>query len=205
MFISFEGPDGCGKTTQIILLGEHLTRQGYSIRQTREPGGTDIGEQIRELVHNTTYQEMVPRAEILLYSASRAQLVDQVIRPALAEGQIVLTDRFFDSTFAYQGYGHGLDLEALRQITHFATGGLCPDLTIYIDIEPEVGLARRQKGTDLEWNRLDAQGLEFHRRVYEGYLRLIEMEPERWLVVDGNRPVQDIHADIKAAVLKRLS
>lgn len=204
MFISFEGPDGCGKTTQIILLGEYLTQQGYSIRQTREPGGTDIGEQIRAVVHNTTNQEMAPRAEILLYSASRAQLVDQVIRPALEAGQIVLTDRFFDSTFAYQGYGHGLDLGALRQITAFATGGLRPDLTVYIDIKPEVGLARRQNGEDLEWNRLDALGLAFHRRVYEGYQRLIASEPERWLVVEGNRPVQEVQADIQAGVMGRL-
>ena len=204
MFISFEGPDGCGKTTQIILLGKHLAQQGYSIRTTREPGGTDIGEQIRAVVHNTANQEMAPRAEILLYSASRAQLVEQVIRPALEAGQIVLTDRFFDSTFAYQGYGHGLDLSALRQITAFATGGLRPDLTVYIDIEPETGLIRRQKGKNLEWNRLDALGLAFHQRVYEGYQRLIEAEPERWLVVEGNRPVEEVQADIQAGVMQRL-
>ncbi len=204
MFISFEGPDGCGKTTQITLLGEYLTRQGYSIRQTREPGGTAIGEQIREVVHSTDNQEMAPCAEILLYSASRAQLVAQVIQPALEAGQIVLTDRFFDSTFAYQGYGHNLGLEALRQITTFATGGLCPDLTVYIDIKPEVGLERRLKGKDLEWNRLDAQSLEFHRRVYEGYQRLIELEPDRWLVVDGNRPVEEVQADVQAVVTQRL-
>jgi dTMP kinase len=205
MFITFEGPDGCGKTTQLTLLKEHLTRQGYSVYVTREPGGTKIGEQIRAILHDPLNEEMIPHAEILLYSASRAQLVTQVIRPALAKGQIVLSDRFYDSTFAYQGYGRGLDLDALRRITRFATGGLRPDLTIYLEIDPQLGLSRRQEDKNAEWNRLDALALEFHERVHAGYQALIAAEPERWVVVNGQRPVAQVQADVQAAVMARLA
>ena len=149
MLITFEGPDGSGKTTQLTLLTEFLAQQGYSLIHVREPGGTRIGEQIRDVLHAIDNQEMRPRAEVLLYSAARAQLVEEVIRPALAEGRIVLCDRFYDSTFAYQGYGHGLDPDALRQLTAFATGGLKPDLTLYIDIAPEEGLKRRQRNSGI--------------------------------------------------------
>lgn len=205
MFITFEGPDGCGKTTQLTLLKEYLTRQGYSVFVTREPGGTKIGEQIRAILHDPLNAEMIPHAEILLYSASRAQLVTQVIRPALAKGQIVLSDRFYDSTFAYQGYGHGLDLDALRRITLFATRGLRPDLTIYLEIDPQLGLSRRQEDKNAEWNRLDALALEFHERVHAGYQALIAAEPERWVVVNGQRPVEQVQADVQAAVMARLA
>jgi dTMP kinase len=205
MFITFEGPDGCGKTTQLALLEAYLTEQGYLPCVTREPGGTDIGEQVRDVLHSPDNQEMHPRAEILLYSASRAQLVEQVIRPALAAGKIVLTDRFYDSTLAYQGYGHGLDLEALRQITRFATGGLKPDLTLYLEINPQAGLSRRQSDQGAEWNRLDALGLEFHRRVHAGYQALIAAEPERWVVIDGDRPVEVVQAEVREAVMARLT
>jgi dTMP kinase len=205
MFITFEGPDGCGKTTQLALLEAYLTEQGYLPCVTREPGGTDIGEQVRDVLHSPDNQEMHPRAEILLYSASRAQLVEQVIRPALAAGKIVLTDRFYDSTLAYQGYGHGLDLEALRQITRFATGGLRPDLTLYLEIDPQAGLSRRQSDQGAEWNRLDALGLEFHRRVHAGYQALIAAEPERWVVIDGDRPVEVVQAEVREAVMARLT
>jgi dTMP kinase len=205
MFITFEGPDGCGKTTQLTLLKEFLTRQGYSVFVTREPGGTEIGEQIRAILHDPLNEEMIPHAEILLYSASRAQLVTQVIRPALAKGQIVLSDRFYDSTFAYQGYGRGLDLDALRRITRFATGGLRPDLTIYLEIDPQLGLSRRQEDKNAEWNRLDALALEFHERVHAGYQALIAAEPERWVVVNGQRPVAQVQADVQAAVMARLA
>lgn len=205
MFITFEGPDGSGKTTQISLLGRYLAKQGYPICLTREPGGTPIGEQIRVVLHDRANREMNPRAELLLYSASRAQLVEEVIRPALEAGQIVLCDRFYDSSLAYQGYGRGLDLEVLRQITAFATGGLRPDLTVYIDVEPEVGLIRRQRDGSAEWNRLDALALEFHQRVREGYRCLIAAEPERWISVDGNRPVEAVQDEIRVIVLKRLA
>ena len=204
MFISFEGPDGCGKTTQLALLADFLVQQGYTVCRTREPGGTPIGEQIRAVLHNPDNREMDPRAEILLYSASRAQIVAQVIRPALTAGQIVLCDRFYDSTLAYQGYGHGLDLNILRQITLFATGGLKPDLTIYLEINPEVGLRRRRQDREGEWNRLDALALEFHKRVHAGYHELIAAEPTRWVVINGERPVDIVQADVQATVMTRL-
>ena len=205
MFITFEGPDGCGKTTQTTLLASYLSQQGYRVLHTREPGGTRIGEQIREIVHNPENPEMVDRAEMLLYAASRAQLVDEVIRPALAAGQIVLADRYADSTYAYQGYGRGLDLDLLRTITAFATARLRPDLTIYLDIDPETGLRRRQADQGAEWNRLDAATLEFHERVREGYRRLIEAEPERWVVVDGRQDVDSVQRRIREIVVARLA
>lgn len=205
MLITLEGPDGSGKTTQIALLADYLSKQGYSVFSVREPGGTAIGEQIRGVLHSMSNQEMNPHAEVLLFSASRAQLVAQAMRPALEAGKIVLCDRFFDSTFAYQGYGRGLDLQALRQITHFATGGLCPDLTIYIDISPQEGLWRRRQDKNAEWNRLDDLPTDFHQRVHEGYQRLIASEPERWVVIDGERPVDAIQADIRAAVSEKIS
>jgi dTMP kinase len=205
MLITLEGPDGSGKTTQMALLAAYLSQQGYSIFPVREPGGTDIGEQIRSILHSMSNQAMNARAEVLLFSASRAQLVEQAIRPALAAGQIVLCDRFFDSTFAYQGHGRGLDLQSLRQITQFATGGLCPDLTIYIEISPQEGLRRRRQDKDAEWNRLDDLPADFHRRVHEGYQQLIALGPERWVVIDGERSVDIIQADIRAAVIEKLS
>lgn len=205
MFITFEGPDGSGKTTQITLLAEHLAGQGYVLLATREPGGTSIGEQIRAVLHDRANQEMHPHTEFLLYSASRAQHVAQLIRPALASGQIVLCDRFYDSSLAYQGYGRGLDLDALRRITAFATGGLRPDLTVYVDIDPRTGLSRRQHDGSAEWNRLDAQALAFHERVREGYRQLISAEPERWVSVDGDRPVEVVQSEIRALVEQRLA
>lgn len=205
MFITFEGPDGSGKTTQLALLAEYLTQQGYPVCCVREPGGTLISEQIRSVLHNPGNQEMNPQTEMLLYSAARAQLVAQIIRPALASGQFVLSDRFYDSTLAYQGYGRGLDLDALRQITRFATDGLCPDLTLYIELDPQIGLRRRQKDKNAEWNRLDASALEFHRRAHAGYQHLIATEPERWVMIDGDRPVDVVQTDMRAAVMERLS
>ena len=203
MFITLEGPDGSGKTTQARLLAEWLREQGYDVTLTREPGGTDIGDQIRTVLHDPANGAMDARTEILLYSASRAQHVAQCIRPALAAGQIVISDRYADSTLAYQGYGRGLDLETLRQITDFATGGLTPDLTLYVDIPPEAGLERRQVGGD-EWNRLDAEALEFHQRVRAGYLELMKEEPERWVVVNGDRTVEEVQEEIRRVVEGRL-
>ncbi len=204
MFITFEGPDGCGKSTQVPLLVEYLTGQGYTVCPTREPGGTPIGEQIRAVVHDPDNVAMADRTEILLYAASRAQLVEQVIRPALAAGQIVIADRYADSTLAYQGYGRGLDLAMVRQLVTIATGGLRPDLTIYLDIDPETGLRRRQRDGDAEWNRLDAAALDFHRRVRDGYHRLINEEPGRWFEVDGGEAVDVIQRAIRQAVDARL-
>jgi len=204
MLITFEGPDGCGKTTQIALLEASLTRQGHLIYRTREPGGTEIGEKIRDVLHNPAHTAMNPRAEILLYSASRAQLVAEMIEPALMEGKIVLCDRFFDSTYAYQGYGHGLDLDVLRAITEFATDGLKPDLTLYLEVDPEEGLKRRLKDQSAEWNRLDEMTLAFHQRVHEGYAALIAAEPDRWVVIDGLQPPSKVQQLVEEIVRQRM-
>lgn len=195
MFISFEGLDGSGKTTQYQRFVEFLKQQGYPVTCVREPGGTAIGDQIRDVLHSLNNAAMHPHTELLLFVASRAQLVAEVIRPRLAAGDIVLSDRYADSTLAYQGYGRGLDLTQLRQIIDFATDGLRPDLTVYLDIDPTAGLARRQAGADKgeEWNRLDALALEFHQRVHQGYQALIAAEPKRWIVVDALGSVEDVH------------
>lgn len=205
-FITLEGPDGCGKTTQTALLVDWLRAQGHDVLQTREPGGTSIGDQVREVLHSLRNTEMHPRTEILLYSASRAQLVHERIRPHLARGGVVVSDRYYDSTLAYQGYGHQLDLDALRQITAFATGGLKPDLTLYLDISAEEGLKRRQRAAQAgaEWNRLDAYALDFHRRVRAGYHELIAAEPARWVVFDAAQPVDALCAEIVAVVAARV-
>jgi dTMP kinase len=204
MFITFEGPEGSGKTTQIPLLASTLEEQGVPVLCVREPGGTFIGEKIRDILHNPEHTSLEDRAEVLLYSASRAQIVSEVLRPALAAGKVILCDRFFDSTFAYQGYGRGFSLDDLRHITLFATGGLRPNLTFYIDIPPEEGLRRRKQDSDAEWNRLDALALEFHQRVYDGYQALIESEPERWFRVDGRQSVEQVQQVIRGLVMSRL-
>jgi dTMP kinase len=202
VFISFEGPDGSGKTTQAHLLVPWLRDRGHEVVCTREPGGTPIGDQIRGVLHDPCNTAMDPRAEFLLYSASRAQLVSQLIRPALDAGRWVVCDRFYDSSIAYQGYGRQLDLEALHAITRFATRGLVPDLTLYLDIPPDRGLQRRLKGGG-EWNRLDREALNFHHRVRNGYLELARRETERWVVIDGDRPAEVVQAEIQALVEAR--
>jgi dTMP kinase len=206
MFITFEGPDGSGKTTQVAQISEILRQRGYHVLLTREPGGTAIGEEIRDILHNLKNEHMSPRAELLLYNASRAQIVAEVIQPHLASGGLVLCDRFFDSTMAYQGYGHGLDLNTLRTIIEFATGGLRPDVTFYLDISAEEGIQRRLSAVDKggEWTRLDAMGQAFHNRVREGYHKLIESEPGRWVTINAAQPVDKVQVDILAELDTRL-
>lgn len=206
MFITFEGPDGSGKSTQITLLANFLRGRDCPVFQTREPGGTEIGDQIRAVLHDLKNAGMHAHTEILLYAASRAQLVAQEIRPRLAAGEIVICDRYADSTLAYQGYGRGLDLETLRLILRFATGGLQPDLTLYLDITAEEGLKRRQRATQdgAEWNRLDAQPLDFHRRVREGYLALIAEDPARWVNIPAGGDRAGVQDRIREIVLARL-
>jgi dTMP kinase len=203
MFITFEGPEGSGKSTQITLLSAALRQQGLTVLQTREPGGTPIGDQIRGCVHHVGHKTMTPQAELLLYSASRAQLVGEVIRPSLSKGVIVLCDRYADSTIAYQGYGRGLDLQVLRQITRFATGGLKPDLTLMLDIDVERGLTRRTNGGE-EMNRLDLETAAFHKKVRAGYHELAAAEPERWVIVDAERPLEIIQQELQQIVFARL-
>ncbi len=206
MFITLEGPEGSGKTSHVPHLVETLREKGYPIFPTREPGGTSIGEQIRLVLHNLKNTEMNPRTETLLYQAARAQFVEEVVRPRLALGKIVLSDRYADSTIAYQGYGHQQDLEQVRALVKYATGGLVPDLTILLDVDVEVGLARgakrREKGG--EWNRLDAYTLEFHQRVRKGYLEMVKQEPDRWVVVDAGKGWEEVQSALQAVISGRL-
>jgi dTMP kinase len=208
MFITFEGIDGSGKTTVATLTAELLQTWGYEVLLTREPGGTQVGDEVREvLLKHRQQQRMSPPAELLLFCASRAQLVAEVLLPALQRGGIVLCDRFADSTLAYQGYGHGLDLAALQQILAFATQGLTPDLTLYLDLKPEMGLERRRKGRllkDEEWNRLDALELAFYQRVYAGYEALISAAPQRWQRLDAAPPVETVMAGIRTCLREKL-
>lgn len=202
MFITLEGPEGSGKTSQLPGLAEFLRQQGYDLIATREPGGTSIGDQIRRVLFALDNKGMNPRSEILLFQASRAQLVEEVIRPALEARKVVLCDRYVDSTLAYQGYGHKVDMQALREIVDFATGGLKPDLTIFLDVPVDEGLNRRNKGGD--WNRLDDYDKEFHRRVYDGYQKLIAAEPGRWAVVNAARTPEEVAGELRSVVLERL-
>jgi dTMP kinase len=208
LFVTFEGPDGSGKTTQIKLLAGHLQALGHDVLVTREPGGTSIGDQIRVVLHDVKNVEMACETEFLLYSASRAQLVRQVVKPHLMRGGVVLCDRFADSSIAYQGYGRELDLAAVRLITQFATGGLVPDLTVYLDLPVEVGIERKQVAHAAqagEWNRLDQQSMDFHRRVRRGYLHMAQADPGRWLVIDAAQSIDDTQAVIRKRLETLLS
>jgi len=203
MFITFEGSDGCGKSTQIALLAEFLRQAGYPLLLTREPGGTPIGEQIRTILSDLKNTAMEKRTEILLFQAARAQHVEQLITPHLQQGGLVLCDRYADSTLAYQGYGYQLfDLDNLRALINFATGGLQPDLTLLLDLSVEEGLRRRANGG--EWNRLDTYQLEFYQRVRAGYQAMVQAEPERWVIIDAAQPPNQVQADIRRVVLDRL-
>jgi dTMP kinase len=199
MFITLEGPDGSGKTSQLQPLADHLRTRGYTVFTTREPGGTEISDQVREILMNLRNKGMNPRTETLLFCSARAQLVAEVIRPHLEKGEVVISDRYADSTLAYQGYGHGNDLGQLRQILNFATGALVPDLTLLLDIDADEGLKRRKSGGG-EWNRMDDYQLELHQRVRAGYLELARAEPERWVVIDAAQPGDMVQFFIRQAV-----
>lgn len=209
MFITFEGMDGSGKSTQARLLAEHLRAQfgDEKIILTREPGGTEIGEQIRAVIHSLRNHDMAPVTEFLLYNAARAQIVAQVIRPALAQGKIVLCDRYADSTLAYQGYGRQLDMDMVRDVIRYATGGLAPDVTFYIDVSIEDGLARRNQGhaRGEELNRMDVQTRDFYERVRAGYAAMQRADPARWVQIDGARSIEQVQSELQAYVARRLS
>lgn len=204
MFITLEGPDGSGKSMQIGELAEFIRSHGFEVITTREPGGTAIGDQIREVIMRMDNKAMNPRTEILLFCAARAQIVAEVIRPNLEKGVVVLSDRYADSTLAYQGYGHRVDLSILRNILSFVTGGLTPDLTLLLDVDVEKGLSRRHTGGG-EWNRLDDYELAFHKRVRDGYLELAAAEPQRWKLIDAGLPPQQVQEALQKAVLAKLN
>jgi dTMP kinase len=184
---------------QICQLGDYIREQGFEVLTTREPGGTFIGDQIREVIMRMENTMMSPRSEILLFCAARAQIVDEVIRPNLEKGIVVISDRYADSTLAYQGYGHGLDLAILKEILRFATGGLQPDLTLLLDVDVEEGLKRRRIGGG-EWNRLDAQQVAFHQRVRQGYLKMAKEEPDRWRVVNARQKPEQVQKDLRLVI-----
>ena len=202
MFITLEGPEGSGKTSHIPHLVAFLREKGYTVFPTREPGGTSIGEQIREVIHDLKNAEMHPRTETLLYQAARAQIVEEVLRPRLQDGEIVLSDRYADSTIAYQGYGHGQPLEQIRQLVYYATGGLVPDLTILLDLDVETGLQRKSKQE--EWNRMDAYTVDFHRRVRAGYLEMAAADPSRWRLVDSGQKWDVVQEALRNVILEKI-
>jgi dTMP kinase len=203
LFLTFEGMDGSGKTTQMRLLAERLRACGRKVLETAEPGGTRIGIEIRRILLDAANQELGPTAEMLLYFACRAQNVDEWIMPALAAGKIVLSDRFTDSTLVYQGCGRGLGADAVMALDRIACRGLVPDLTLLIDIAAETSLARAHARNASEPHgetRMDEQSLEFHRQVYQAYHALAAREPERFRVIDGRAGVEPIAAEIWRAV-----
>lgn len=197
ILISIEGIDGAGKTTQVKLLSQELKGLGYEVFTLREPGGTMISERIREILLDARNLKLSPMAEALLYEAARAQLVDEVLKPLLRQGKIVLADRFTDSTIAYQGYGRGLDIESLSRLNHMATGGIEPQLTVVLDLDPVEGRRRlMNKGLD----RLEQEGLEFQGRVRQGYISLAQ-KGNRYRVVDGARGEDEVFQEILCIVL----
>jgi dTMP kinase len=204
-FITFEGPEGAGKTVHSQRLADDLAARGHRVRLTREPGGTSLGERLRAILlerDGPAVGAIDPRADALLFNAARAQLVAEVVRPALDAGEVVLCARFADSTLAYQGYGAGLPIIDLRAIATVATGGLDPDRTILLDLAPEVGLERKADETR---NRFESTfDVDFHRRVRDGFLDLASEEPARWRVVDAARPVDEVFADVLEAALSAL-
>ena len=197
LFITFEGGEGCGKSTQIAALKARLEAMGKTVVQTREPGGTALGESVRSLLqHDDAGQGMSPEAELLLFAASRAQHVRELIAPAIAQGQIVLSDRFLDSTTVYQGVARAIDSKKVETINQFAIGDTTPDLTILIDLPPEIGLARVHARSDGQLDRMEKEAIEFFQAVRQGYLDLAKSEPKRFLVLDGSQTVEELETQI---------
>jgi len=201
-FITHEGPEGCGKTTQAQLLAEAFERAGLKVRLTREPGGDPVSEGIRAVLLNGPDHSVVDRAELFLYLAARAQHTERVIRPALQDGFTVVCARYADSTVAYQGYGSGLDLDLVRRMNSFATGGLVPHLTLLLDIDVETGL-RRSAAAD-QWNRMERKAREYHERVRRGFLEEARLDPERFAVIDASESIEAVHRRILTAIADRL-
>ena len=204
MFITFEGLDGCGKTTQATLLVERLKNVGREVVFLREPGGTIVSEKIRDILLDQKHLELRQKAELLLFSSARAQLVDEVICPALRAGKFVVCDRFSDSTTAYQGYGRGLDLDEIKSVNMIASSGTMPELTVLVDVELEE-IVRRRRAAGVVSDRMESSGAEFYRRVRQGYRAIAAEEPNRIVIVNGMRRVEVIHHEVWSIVQQRMS
>jgi dTMP kinase len=200
LFLSFEGGEGSGKSLQARGLAQTLTERGREVVLTREPGGTAAGERIRDILLHAREIPLSPEAQVLLFSSARAELVREVIRPALDAGKIVIADRFFDSTTVYQGHGHGVSLDAIRAVTALAVGTLVPDRTFLLDVPVEVGRARSGRRPEARWDRFEADAADFHVRVRDGYLRLAATEPRRFVVVAADRDEAAVAAEIRREV-----
>jgi len=203
MFITVEGPDGSGKTTQLQLLVRSLTEKGYEVVVTREPGGTKVGNSIREVLLSPEHDEMTPRVEMMLYAASRAQNIDQVIRPALKRGAIVVCDRFVDASIAYQGYGLQYDLNQILSLNEWATAGIKPDLTFLFDLTPDQASRRMKDRGQLD--RIESRDESFHQRVYDGFKKILEQHPDRMVRIDANATIEMIQDEVLDITLERLN
>lgn len=203
IFITMEGPDGAGKTTQIELLKDYLNKKGYDVLITRDPGGNAVSEAIREVILNKDFTEMGYMTELLLYAAARAQLVKENIKPALSAGKAVIADRFVDSSAVYQGIGRGLGIDTVYKVNEFALQGILPDMTFLMDLDAEVGIARKKNQAELD--RMEQESLDFHKKVVEGYRSLAEMNPDRIVKVDAALPKEVIHDIIISYVEKWLA
>jgi dTMP kinase len=197
-FITIEGVEGSGKTTQAALLADYLRRQEVAVIETREPGGTKVGENIRKMLLSPLHHDLGAMTELLLFLAARAQLIDEIIRPALDSGKWVLCDRFFDATLAYQGYGRGIDIKSIRKMNELATGGIKPDLTFLLDLDIDTGIkravaAKKEFSNSAGGDRLENENKEFHRRVRAGYLELARLEPDRIKVIPVSGSIEDVH------------
>lgn len=204
-FITIEGPDGAGKTTVIKRVAERLRAQGVDVLLTREPGGIPIAEQIRSVLHDTSNTAMDSRTEALLYAAARRQHLMEKVKPAMEQGQVVICDRFVDSSLAYQGYARGLGVDAVWSINEFAIEGFMPSRTYFFDITPEEGLKRIEASNVREVNRLDEEGLAFHQKVYKGYLQLLEKYSDRIIRIDAGKPVAEVEEDMYTHICKELN
>jgi dTMP kinase len=208
LFLNFEGMDGCGKTTQARMAAERLRKEGYEVLESVEPGGTPIGQQVRRILLDPANEALAPRAELLLYFACRAQNVEQWVKPALDRGAIVVTDRFTDSTMAYQGYGRGLGREIVLTLDRIACQGIAPDLTVIVDIDLETSLARARARNltvaDNHETRMDEQAAEFYRRVRAGYQEMVRLEPHRFAVVDGRGDIDTVARGVWEAIQGKL-
>ncbi len=198
-FVTLEGPEGSGKSTQANMLADALMKRGVKIKLTREPGGDPVSEKIRNILLHGADDEITYRTELFLYLAARAQHTEKVIRPSLENGITVICARYIDSTTAYQGYGSGFDLELIRRLNDFATGGLKPNLTLLLDIDVETGLRRQRT-----WNRIERKSVEYHQRVREGFLEEARLHPDRIVVIDSSRDIKTVHDEIMKHIAKKL-